>query len=1062
MKRLLPLLFSFLLATTVYAAPFQLQQIASTTQANPYLGWLSGDGNANHIATASTSPFFSSLTFGTATGTSATTTNFFSTTASSSNLFAALFNGAGLTTCTAGTQKLNWAAGLFSCGTISGVASSTLLGDNNHFTGTNTFDNITTFSQILANSSTTLQNFTGLNSTTTNATTTTLFSPLASTTNLYLGVGPCSGSNALQTSNGKVVCGAVTVANAASSTLLADNNHFTGLNIFTASTTIGDGTTSGGLTVSGQATTTNLIVTGSSTLGNFTFNNATGTSATTTNLFSTTASSSKLFTANFNGAGLSTCTGASQGLQWSGGLFLCTTLSGFASSTLLGDNNRFTGGNIFYASTTIGNGTTQGGLTVFGTATTTNLIVLSSSTLANFTFNNATGTQATTSNLFSTFASTTNLFFTTANGGNLTSTGLVAASNLLSNGSSTLQNWTGLNSTSTNATTTTIFSNIASTTKLFLATGNGCLSVTSGLVTTTGAACGSSSGGGNSKWATSTATGYPTDKGIFPNGGVNVNVGIGTSTPQWQLTIASSTGFQVNLRDTTLTSNGFGFRSVGNFMYISTTSPTTFASSTTSYLVFDDIGGLIMQNSTTSSATTTNIFSTTASTTKLFLATGNGCLQVTSGLIGSTGSACGTSVYSANSKWATSTTTNYPTDKGIYPNGTNINVGIGTTTPRWSLQIASSTGPQFALTDGTTNNHWTFRNAGGILYIGTSSPSTFATSTLPAFMIDRQGNVGIGTSTPWGAFSIASTTPDDVSPLFVISTSTNPKGSLFSVISSSTSALSNGYGSTTKSATNVVIGHQKSLGELTDSSLDTLYVDGPVGSNMELVANCSGGTLVSSTGTDASNACGAWGWQEDTNSNMQQNSFTGDAVVQLQVSSSISDDGSMLYFGNIGAWLRFASTTPIMQGIVGLGSVASTTAFYMGFTNVSAGGTTFEVPPTVGCYFTASSTKANWQAVCQTSAPNTTQIDTGIASSTSPTSAGGFVKFRIEADKTTTRFYMRDTRSETYSFVATMTTNLPNNSNSIGAQTYVANTSSGTTRNFYVNSLQLYLKRNPQ
>ena len=70
--------------------------------------------------------------------------------------------------------------------------------------------------------------------------------------------------------------------------------------------------------------TSTILATGSTTLQNFTFVNATGTSATTTNLFATTAS-----TTNFYGAGLSTCTG-SNFAQWSGGKFSCaaTTVAG--------------------------------------------------------------------------------------------------------------------------------------------------------------------------------------------------------------------------------------------------------------------------------------------------------------------------------------------------------------------------------------------------------------------------------------------------------------------------------------------------------------------------------------------------------------------------------------------------------------------------------------------------------------------------------------------------------------------------------------------------------------
>ena len=85
-------------------------------------------------------------------------------------------------------------------------------------------------------------------------------------------------------------------------------------------------------------------------------------------------------------------------------------------------------------------------------------------------------------------------------------------------------------------------------------------------------------------------------------------------------------------------------------------------------------------------------------------------------------------------------------------------VGIGTTTPQWPLQIASSTRSQLTLSSGSlTDHHWSFRSVGGQLYIATSSAATFATATPAAITID--GNIGssglfVGTSTP-GATGLA-------------------------------------------------------------------------------------------------------------------------------------------------------------------------------------------------------------------------------------------------------------------------------------------------------------------
>ncbi len=92
-----------------------------------------------------------------------------------------------------------------------------------------------------------------------------------------------------------------------------------------------------------------------------------------------------------------------------------------ASSTLLADNNIWTGGNFFNASTTIGNGTAAGGLTINGSATTTGNALFNIGTPAGSTF--TVGANGNTNPAFQILASTTNA-----------ATGLSLTSNCAGNG----------------------------------------------------------------------------------------------------------------------------------------------------------------------------------------------------------------------------------------------------------------------------------------------------------------------------------------------------------------------------------------------------------------------------------------------------------------------------------------------------------------------------------------------------------------------------------------------------------------------------------------------------
>ena len=312
------------------------------------------------------------------------------------------------------------------------------------------------------------------------------------------------------------------------------------------------------MVLGGSATTTTgaklevlggFYVNSSTTLQSLTFTNATGTNATTTGALSV-------------GTNLTATGGLS---TFSNTLHTgSTTLQALTFTTATGTNATTTG------ALSVGtNLTATGGLSTFS-----NVLLTGSTTLQAFTFTNATGTSATTTNFFTTTASSTNEFtgglsFRVATGTAATTTNfftntlnVVTASttNLLAIGSSTFQALTFTTATGTSATTTNFFTTTASSTNLFasfLTVGFSALSVNS-------------------------TSGY---------------IGAGTTTSQYLLQLASSSAPQLTLSDpSSLTNSHWSFRNAGGRLYIATSSPTTFATSSISAFLLDGNGSLSIAN----------------------------------------------------------------------------------------------------------------------------------------------------------------------------------------------------------------------------------------------------------------------------------------------------------------------------------------------------------------------------------------------------------------------------------------------------------------------------------
>lgn len=285
-------------------------------------------------------------------------------------------------------------------------------------------------------------------------------------------------------------------------------------------------------------------------------------------------------------------------------------------------------------------------------------------------------------------------------------------------------------------------------------------------------------------------------------------LGIGTTTPNWNAQIASTTPFLV-LSDTLggLNAKHWFISSQNGNLYVGTSSDVY---ATTTYLTI--LNGGLTGIGTTSPTRLLTAAGTLQVTGNITAGTGWGTIisNVGTGVAFDTVDGNSTNDYRIGGVSILSTDNANNLRLDPRSGGQNLlfntvragNVAIGTTTPNWPLQVSGAK-PSFVLSDtgigtGVNGRHWFLQSNNAALNIGTTTNNFTATSTYLTINNGGglQGSIGIGTTTPGTLFSIAGNGTALKSILL--------SGANFIYASSSTSTIASAVNSWTIATTSAV------------------------------------------------------------------------------------------------------------------------------------------------------------------------------------------------------------------------------------------------------------------
>jgi hypothetical protein len=293
--------------------------------------------------------------------------------------------------------------------------------------------------------------------------------------------------------------------------------------------------------------------------------------------------------------------------------------------------------------------------------------------------------------------------------------------------------------------------------------------------------------------------------------------------------------------------------------------------------------------------------------------------------------------------------------------------------------------------------------------------------------VTQDGRVAIGTTTATGTLAVQSPSLGQTVAQFF-----SNMGSTTMAVLTATSTVQHASalaGFAQDSLARVVIGINPLVGYYRSGKLfGALTVSGPIYQEGWDQVDCSQLVGATAIAADGLTGCDGFAFYEDGTETLTATTEGGNVFARLSTSLTNGGAGVFVNAPSTGAYI-FATSTPKLEITARMHTMqnwGTSTRAYIGFTNIASAGTAYEIEPTIGCYFTASSSLANWQAVCRTSAAAQTVVDTGVASTTAAgTGNGRPYRFFIEADSVEAKFFIQSSEAGNLTQVAGITTTYP-------------------------------------